>query len=87
MYTVRAKVSWTNEDGEVNYKVNSADIVKQELLTDDKQALKWGKIVFAGLKAYYTKKAYTIRVAVVKESECALMDETFQHQDDDVITW
>lgn len=87
MYTVRAKVSWTNEDGEVNYKVNSADIVKQELLTDDKQALKWGKIVFSGLKAYYTKKAYTIRVAVVKEGECALMDETFQHQDDDVITW
>lgn len=85
MYTVKGKVSY-ELDGKTKYKVNSADIVKQNLLTDDKQAVKWGMILLDGFKAYYTKKAYTIRVQV-EGDDGVLMDETFQHQDDDVITW
>lgn len=87
MYKVRAKVSWTDSNGEVKFKVNNADVINQSLLTDDVQAVKWGKIVMSGLKAYYTKKAYTIRVSVINDTDDSLFDETFQHQDDDVLTW
>lgn len=63
MYKLKIKVSYKNlEDQEINKRNEVLSVP----VTEDKQAGAYAKILFAGLKSYYTKKAYTISVTLQK---------------------
>lgn len=85
MYTIKAVVSYEKTNGETAYKVNTCAPINKDLLTDDKQAEKWAKILFAGFKAYYTKKDYNITVTLSKSAEVLALtnkaDETDEGDD------
>lgn len=73
MYKLNMVVSYTDENGNL---VNKLEDTMTVPAADDKKAERWAKVVFAGLKAYYTKKLYTISVTLFKTE--TLSDYTFR---------
>lgn len=67
MYKVKILVTYTNEAGEI---VTKADYcLDLPANCDDKKAGMFARVLFAGLKAYYTKKLYTISVSLFKNEK------------------
>lgn len=73
MYKLKVTVTYTDENGNLVSKVEETLTVPA---ADDKKADRWAKVVFSGLKAYYTKKLYTISVTLFKTE--TLSDHTFR---------
>lgn len=72
-YIVKTKVTYPNGDNAVT-KMDDSFVLEPSICADDKQAEKWAKIIFAGLKKYYTKKPYTISVTVERAETEAIFD-------------
>ena len=72
-YIVKTKVTYPNGDNAVT-KMDDSFVLEPSICADDKAAEKWAKIIFAGLKRYYTKKPYTISVTVERAETVTIMD-------------
>lgn len=80
MYKLNVLVTYKDDTGNLVSKMEETLILP---VSEDKKAERWAKVVFAGLKAYYTKKLYTISVSLVKNE--TLSDYTFRVTPEEVL--